>query len=308
MRISVIVPVYNHARYIDACLRSIDQQQWADLEIIVIDDGSKDDSWRHIEDFRFMPNRRVVRLATPNRGAAVALNHGLSLATGELLTICNSDDFFLPGRLQALADALVKHPRSDFAFSQVRYFDRDDRDVSIELPYARELTAKQAAIASFPTVGFSLVLTNVAISTGNFLFRRRLLAQVGSFRPYKLVHDWDFILRCLLRTEPVYVPRPLYGYRLHAENSFTELMSTVAATECPELMRRFLKAACGQSTANPLCPSPRNWPHFFDTFIAEHRYEPYMAQWDQVDEPFYSGEERSSSAPRAALTHPQGSV
>jgi hypothetical protein len=144
-------------------------------------------------------------------------------------------------------------------------------------------------------VGFALTLTNVAISTGNFFFRRSLYREVGEFRPYKLCHDWDFILRCLLCTEPVYVPEPLYGYRLHTANSFSSLMSTAAAVECPELMRRFMLAATTRFTRNRLCPSPTNWPQLFEAFIQEHHYEPYLAGWEAIDEPFYL-------ASRVALT------
>jgi glycosyltransferase involved in cell wall biosynthesis len=287
MRVSVVVPVFNHERYVSECLRSIDQQHCDDLEIIVIDDGSTDDSWKRIDAFVSSARRAVVKLRTPNRGAHAAINEGLARATGDWLTLCNSDDIFLPGRLATLADTVRAQPACELAFTGVRYLDPSSRDVSESDRYARDLRSKQNAISEFPSVGFALTLTNVAISTGNFFFSRALWREAGDFRPYKLCHDWDFILRCLLLTEPVFVPAPLYGYRLHAANSFSSLMSTAAAVECPELMRRFLCAACTRPTRNRLCPSPRNWPQLFEAFIAEHRYEPYMAAWDSVDEPVY---------------------
>jgi glycosyltransferase involved in cell wall biosynthesis len=288
MRISVVVPVYNHAAYVEECLRSIDAQDWADLEVIVIDDGSKDDSWRRIAGFEFGPGRKAVRLSTPNRGAHAALNEGLTRSTGDWLTICNSDDVFFPRRLSSLMAAVNASPAADFAFTGVRYLDPTGRDVTSTDAYAADLRSKQDAIQTFASVGFALTLTNVAISTGNFFFRRSLVAEVGHFRPYKLCHDWDFILRCLLCTEPLYVPQALYGYRLHAANSFSTLMSTAAAAECPELMRRFLRAACTRATRNHLCPSPTNWPQFFEAFIAEHQYAQFMRGWESVDDPYYA--------------------
>lgn len=300
MEFSVVVPCYNHERYVSACLASIDRQDVDGLEIIVVDDGSKDGSWELIERFRFNPRHAVKRIRTPNRGAHAALNHGVSAATGRWVALCNSDDLFGPGRLAALRDAALEH-RARFVFSEVWYVDGDGRDVTHGSPYAAELRQKQQAIATFPSVGWALIPTNVAISTGNFFFERALADEVGAFRPYRLVHDWDFVLRALLVTEPLYVPRPLYGYRLHGTNSFTGLLGEVAARECPELMRRYWKAAFGAAPKNRLAPSQAHWPYFCEAFLRELKYEPYLAGWDGIDAPFHAGEGAGAvvDAPRA---------
>ena len=133
-------------------------------------------------------------------------------------------------------------------------------------------------------------MTNVAISTGNFFFERSLVAAVGYFRPYRYAHDWDFLLRCLLFTEPVFVAEPLYSYRLHAHNSFISLAS-VAAIECPELMRRFVRATITGRYPNRLAPSPRNSPGYFEVFLEEHGCQPYLVGWSDVDDVVYSGEQ-----------------
>jgi len=287
--VSVIIPCYRHERYVDACLRSIDSQTIGPLEIIVIDDGSIDETWAHIQDFKFSPKHEVVRIRQPNQGAHEALNQGLRRARGEWVALCNSDDLFHVERLERM-QAAVSRAGGRFGFSGVWYLDEHGADVSTESEYAADLAGKQAAIEQFPTVGWALVLSNVAISTGNFFFKRELLDEVGIFRPYRLVHDWDFILRSLLVTEPVYVPDRLYGYRLHGTNSFTALMGEVAARECPELMRRYFKAACRRRPANRLAPSPSHWPVFYEVFVKEHSYQPYLAGWEGIDEPFYRPE------------------
>ncbi len=286
MRVSVIVPCFNHERYVAACLAAICAQDWDDLEVIVLDDGSTDGTWAAIERFTPPPTVRFERSTGPNRGASVTLNAGLVRATGDYVTICNSDDLFSPGRIRTLVDAL-REGGARFAFSRVRCIDAKGRDVTDLWPYARSLARTQDRIAQAPAIGFALALSNVAISTGNFFFERSLLQTVGGFRPYKLVHDWDFILRVLLETEPLFVDEPLYEYRLHSNNSFTSLLGSVAAVECPELMRRFLKAATLGQPHNERCPSPRNWPGYFEAFIEEHAYEPYLAQWDTIDGPAY---------------------
>jgi glycosyltransferase involved in cell wall biosynthesis len=228
---------------------------------------------------------------------------GIHLASGDYIALCNSDDAFLPQRLSAMASRLVSSPNR-FAFSAVRFVDAAGNDISAVSPFARDLVEKQSAIAGFPSVGFALTLTNVAISTGNFFFAKSLVADIGYFRKYRYCHDWDFALRALLFTEPLYVPEPLYLYRLHGANSFLGLDSA-AATECPELMRRYMKAARQGHYPNQLAPCPANWPVFFDVFIAEHGYEPYLTGWESIDGVFYRppedldaelGKEKVSSA------------
>lgn len=282
-RVSIVVPVFNHARYVEACLGSLCAQAWADLELIVLDDGSTDDSWERVRSFPVPAGVRLVRETAPNRGAAAVLNDGLGRATGQWVAICNSDDLFAPDRVRALA-AELQSSGARFAFSAISCIDEAGKDVTSRWPYARSLAAIQARIATYPTVGFSLLVSNGAISTGNFFFERSLFDEVGGFRPLKLTHDWDFLLRCLLVTEPRYVARPLYRYRLHAANSFLGLLGPVAKDEDDALLRSFLQAACSAPPANPTCPSPAHWPEFFSAFLEAHHLERGLERWSAAPE------------------------
>lgn len=289
MKVSVVVPCFNHERYVERCLRSIDAQDHGDLDVIIVDDGSTDGTWNALTSFKWRRGGRRVRLfRTKNRGAHAALNMGLELSEGEFIAPCNSDDFFSERRISTLLRG-AQAQKARFLFSQVRFVDDDERDITQSFAFAKDLFQKQNAITRFPSVGYSLVLTNTAISTGNFFFHRSLVREVGFFRPYRYCHDWDYALRALLVTEPAYVAEPLYAYRLHPTNSFKGLQKA-AEVECPELMRRFLKAAVQDRPLNKLAPSPSRWPVFFETFIADHHYEPYMVAWEQIDAPYYAPE------------------
>jgi glycosyltransferase involved in cell wall biosynthesis len=281
MRVSVVVPCYNHEKFVAECLSSIDSQQHEDVEVIVVDDGSTDRTWERVRDYRWAPERDVRLIRTANRGAHAAFNRGLTLASGDYIALCNSDDFFERGRLATMLRALQEE-RSRFAFSRARYVDEESSDVTKSWKYATELHQRQKEIDQFPSVGFALIHTNVAISTGNFVFERSLLSDIGFFRPYRLVHDWDFALRALLFSEPIFVDQALYAYRLHDRNSFPSLWEA-GATECPELMRRFLKAASSGIYPNKLAPSPRAWPGYFEYFVEEYKYQPYLMEWKSVD-------------------------
>ncbi len=284
--VTVIVPCYNHEKYVVQCLESIDQQTHGELEVVILDDGSTDRTWKLIQGFRFGRGRDVKRIRSTNLGAHAQLNRGLALARGQWIALCNSDDFFAPTRIATMLEWCTRG-KARFAFSGVRYVDPRGRDVSQTLAYALQLGQRQTEVSQFPSVGWSLIPTNVAISTGNFFFHRSLIEDVGYFRPYRLCHDWDFLLRTLLVTEPVMVPAPLYAYRVHPQNSFSSLLGQTAALECPELMRRYWKAAMGSAPQNRLAPSPHHWPGYCEVFIEEFRYQPYLSGWENIDAPFY---------------------
>ncbi len=131
--VSVIIPCYRHERYVDACLRSIDSQTIGPLEIIVIDDGSIDETWAHIQDFKFSPKHEVVRIRQPNQGAHEALNQGLRRARGEWVALCNSDDLFHVERLERM-QAAVSRAGGRFGFSGVWYLDEHGAEFAELLP------------------------------------------------------------------------------------------------------------------------------------------------------------------------------
>jgi len=148
-KISVVVPCYNHERYVERCLSSIDMQDHADLEVIVVDDGSRDASWQRISAHRWQPSRHVRLLRRENRGAHAAFNEGLHLATGDYVALCNSDDWFARARISAL-HAGAQRSSARFAFlSGVRFVDDAEADVTYRLPYAIDLHGSSRRSSAF---------------------------------------------------------------------------------------------------------------------------------------------------------------
>lgn len=91
--ISVIIPMYNSQLYIEECIKSVQQQTIKELEIIVIDDGSTDDSSIIVENLKKI-DKRIELYYQDNSGAGVARNKGINYAKGEYLSFLDSDDFF----------------------------------------------------------------------------------------------------------------------------------------------------------------------------------------------------------------------
>ncbi len=266
--VSVIVPSYCHASYLPRCLDSIFNQTYRNIEIIAIDDGSTDDSLSVLRQLQARSPFPMSILAQNNKGAGFTINRGIHLSRGKYVNIINTDDEFGTDRIAVLLKAM--HGRgSEFAFAKVRFVDDDNQDVTMLDDYAKDIYYKQSEIPSFVTVGFSLMTSNVAVSTGNFLFSRSLFDRVGDFNPdYRYCHDWDFILRSIDVTEPVYVDEPLYLYRLHVGNSFRGL-ADAAAWECPRLIRNFFRLMA-ERPGNPSAPCPAYWGEYFWKFIGSH--------------------------------------
>lgn len=106
--ISVIVPVYNAEQYLDRCVQSIVSQTFSDLEIILIDDGSKDNSGT-LCDMWAKKDSRIHVIHQKNAGAGAARNRGLSIATGEYIGFVDSDNWIAPDMYQILYNAILKH-------------------------------------------------------------------------------------------------------------------------------------------------------------------------------------------------------
>ncbi|GLZ12235.1 hypothetical protein Acsp04_24700 [Actinomadura sp. NBRC 104425] len=121
--ISLVVPIYNVAPYLDACLRSLAAQTYRDLEVVVVDDGSTDDGGRIAAKFAAVDSR--FRLLTQdNKGLGAARNAGLAAARGEFLGFVDGDDMLPPYALEYLLASLTESG-SDFAAGNVRRFDAD---------------------------------------------------------------------------------------------------------------------------------------------------------------------------------------
>lgn len=232
--LSVVIPSYNHEGYIAQALDSVILQKYRPLELIIIDDGSRDGSCEIIK--QHLPKIKsagidVRFIARENRGAHITLNEGLNLAKGEWLTILNSDDYYLPDRFSILIKE-AERTKSEFVFSDVVHVDEKNRKAPDVHPFRSWYVASLKR--TYPTTGFQLLDDNVAITSGNFIFTKKLFQAVGPFRDYVLIHDYDFILRALIRTEPLWVHQELLAYRVHSANTISG-HSYLQAQEGPQV-------------------------------------------------------------------------
>ena len=138
MLFSIIIPVYNVAKYLPACLDSVLGQSFRDWEVICVDDGATDGSSIVLQDF-VARDRRIKVVNQPNAGTATARNTGLRMAQGDYIFFLDSDDWLEPGSLEILAGKL--NGEDILCFSGRRYFestgDYHPADVLPEKTYER---------------------------------------------------------------------------------------------------------------------------------------------------------------------------
>lgn len=99
-KVSIILPVYNAQDYLERCLNSVLNQDYKNIELIAIDDGSSDNSWNILEKYKEIHGDRIKIIKQKNMGVSKTRNKGISIATGEYLTFIDNDDFFDPGYIK----------------------------------------------------------------------------------------------------------------------------------------------------------------------------------------------------------------
>ena len=195
--VSVVMPAYNHARFVGEAIASVAGQAYPNLEFVIVDDGSTDGTAeiiaREIEGLSF-PVRFVAR---ENRGAPAALNEGAAMASGKYLSFLNSDDYYAPDRVAALVDGVA---RAGLAWgftlvAQVAEGQPQSAAGEAASTPAGSYWQVQRSLLGSDSNSFALVQNNVAVSTGNLFVEREFFRALGGFRDLRYNHDWDFCLR-----------------------------------------------------------------------------------------------------------------
>lgn len=219
-KISVIIPSYNHEPYIKLAVESVLSQSDTDLELIVVDDGSTDNSLGYL---KCVHDRRFKLVAQTNQGAHQAINNGLSLAQGECLAILNSDDIFHPQRLSLCLEKLQGD--IDLTATWLEVINHKGKVLGIKegwknmLPWP--ISAPSVELTSADVFAANLLQSNFVSTTSNIVFTRKLYEGVGDMSNLRFVHDWDFLLRAVINFRCELVEIPLLQYRIHKKNTIT---------------------------------------------------------------------------------------
>jgi glycosyltransferase involved in cell wall biosynthesis len=204
--VSVIIPNYNYARFLDQAIQSVLSQTYEGLELIVVNNGSTDDSLEVLEKY----GNSITVVDQENLGQSGARNSGIAKARGELIAFLDADDFWDPTKIE-LQMKLIS-PVSQLVYCGITSFqDTDLLSGQIESPkYSGDCSSY---FIDYP--GDSIVLSGESSA----LFTRDLLEKVGEFdNELNSTAGWDFFRRCSKNTMFDYVSKPLAYHRLHSSN------------------------------------------------------------------------------------------
>lgn len=216
-QLSVVVPVYNHARYLAESVASILSERRYPLELIVVDDGSEDQPELALAPFRNDSRLRLIR--QENQGLAAALNTGFAAARGVFLSWSSADNIYERGALAELADFLVANPAVALVYANVSLIDEQGRPCAGS-EYRKDNQRRDGSVLALPAAAGTLALVNDNFVNACFLYRRRFAELVGSYDVSKNGYeDYDYWLRLAAFGEIAHIDteRPLYRYRLHEQ-------------------------------------------------------------------------------------------
>lgn len=222
-RVSVVVPAYNHEKYVGEAISSVLAQSFKNFELIVIDDGSTDATLDKIRKFE---DPRIKLYTQKNSGAARTINRGIQLSRGELISILNSDDLYHPERLSRMTQRLDDCPDVMLVSSLVEPIEASGSPVQPTSEHAAWRRWYEDALQQIrddePPLQ-SLIKYNYVVSSSNIVMRRSFFDNHEAFNEHlTYCHDYELLLRVFKQYPVQVLQERLVHYRLHDANTINQ--------------------------------------------------------------------------------------
>jgi glycosyltransferase involved in cell wall biosynthesis len=212
-RVSVIIPTHNHARFVGQAIESALAQTLPPREIIIVDDGSTDDTPRVLEGYA----DRVSVIRQQNQGVAVARNAGVKLAMGDLVAFLDADDVWLPAKLERQVRRFLSEPELGLVHCGMEEIDAS----------GSRLTQKVDGMEGWVADELLLFRRPVILGGGSgAMIPRTVFEEVGGFdTALSTSADWDLYYRIARQYQVGFVAEVLLQYRLHGSNMHSNIRS-----------------------------------------------------------------------------------
>jgi glycosyltransferase involved in cell wall biosynthesis len=274
--ISVIIPCYKGERWIGEAIESVLAQSYPHVEVIVVDDGSPDDSASVVRPY--LKDARVHYIYQDNQGVAVARNRGIRQSRGSCLVFLDQDDRLLPHALEVGLQAFRQHPDCGFVFGQCYLIDAK----GAPLIYSSLERATQGA----PACTYEALVQGKGAAIyppSIILFRRSILEQVGGFNPdFGMADDYEVYLK-VARQAPIYFHGAvIVAYRQHDENnSLRALQMRDDALRVIEAQKFYL---AGHPRAQAAIRAGKEYWRYCFTVMMIHRSVQHLVRgrWDAL--------------------------
>ena len=225
--ISVIIPTFNRASFISEAIDSVLQQSYQKIELLVVDDGSTDNTAEIMS--RYTADPRVRFFQQPNQGQSVARNLALQYAKGEFICCLDSDNRWLPGKLEKSLAVFKQHPEVDIVYGDIVTIDENGDEITRQnMPrYSGRIT--------------KYLFRDNCVSINTSMVRRKCFDEMGGMEVgRRRADDYELWLRFSTRYQYFYLPEYLAEYRVMKDQISTDKNGRFQSNE--EILRNFQKA------------------------------------------------------------------
>ena len=214
-KVSVIIPVYNVEQYLRQCLDSVINQTFKDIEIIIVNDCSQDNSLQIIKEYQQEDDRIVLINLEKNGGVGLARNEGMKVAKGKYITFVDSDDWIRKDYIEVLYNSITKY-NTDVAFSKFERYDNNSKNIinnNKKIKYYNKVICsikdKKNLILSEPKILINLIIEKKFIVENNVMFPKEVPGE-----------DVLFILKLIaINSKIMYIKDTVYFYRENRDSS-----------------------------------------------------------------------------------------
>lgn len=209
-RISIVTPSLNQGDFIEITIRSVLSQEYPNLEYIIIDGGSTDGTLSILNRY----GGQIHWISESDKGQTDAINKGLRLATGDVLSYVNADDILLPGSLREVGNIFKKHPEVQWLTGKCKIIDENGKDVRGAIYFYKNILL---CLSSYRL----LLLTNYISQPATF-WRRELIDLCGLFDSnLNYVMDYEYWLRIWKVASPYIHSHDMAGFRIQRNSKTT---------------------------------------------------------------------------------------
>ncbi|RSL17545.1 glycosyl transferase family 2 [Edaphobacter aggregans] len=212
--VDVIIPSFNAAHYLPAAIESVVSQTFDDWQILLVDDGSTDNTAEVIAPFLERLGSKFKYIKQNNRGLPAARNTAIKASTAEFLALLDADDVWLPCRLSESLKAFAERPQAGLAYGLVTTIDPEGQ---LGRTFAGNPRYAEGNIAPY------IYMRKVELPCPTMTFRRKCVDEVGLFdETMRATEDRDLWLRIALRYEVAFVPKVIAHYRISPGSMSTD--------------------------------------------------------------------------------------
>ncbi len=231
LKISIVMPCWNTVEFIERSIRSVVEQNYTDIELIIQDGGSTDGSVEIIKSYSKKYPKIIKWVSQKDKGQADAINQGMKKATGEIMTYLNADDVYKPGALKKVAEYFEKHPKKMWVYGKCDIIDGHDQEIRGWVTAYKNFWLSNYSYAT-------LLILNYISQMGCF-WRKEAAEEIGEFDVNQyLVLDYDYWLRLGKKYPAGVIQSYLASFRI-TDNNKTSLGFIKTFKDEFEVSKRF---------------------------------------------------------------------